>query len=316
MSLFLASIGLALVLRQALLLAYGPQPQQYRVDPYKVHVLGSVRLSQAQFITILAAAAIIVAIGLFLSRTTLGRTMRALADDRALAAIAGLDVGRIIALTWILSGMLAAIAGILAGLAQTTFDPNFGVPAPPPDLRRGRSRWHRQRLRRARRRPDARRRDGALDLALLLRRRRPGLQARRRLRRARRRADGEAAGALRPAHGSYERTCERRVLGLRRRRRRHLHDLRARAPAAVRAHRPPQLRPRRLHGDRRVRDGDPRREGAIEHVGRGAARDPRRCRRGPAARLAVAEATRRLLRDRHDRLQRDRPLRRARIRTR
>ena len=30
MSLFLASIGLALVLRQALLLAYGPQPQTYR----------------------------------------------------------------------------------------------------------------------------------------------------------------------------------------------------------------------------------------------------------------------------------------------
>ena len=126
MSLFLASIGLALVLRQALLLAYGPQPQEFRVDPYKVHVLGSVRLSQAQFITILAAAAIIVAIGLFLSRTTLGRTMRALADDRSLAAIAGLDVGRIIAFTWVLSGMLAAIAGILAGLAQTTFDPNFG----------------------------------------------------------------------------------------------------------------------------------------------------------------------------------------------
>jgi neutral amino acid transport system permease protein len=126
MSLFLASIGLALVLRQALLLAYGPQPQQYRVDPYKVHVLGSVRLSQAQFITILTAGAIIVAVGLFLSRTTIGRTMRALADDRALAAIAGVDVGRVIALTWILSGMLAAIAGVLAGLAQTTFDPNFG----------------------------------------------------------------------------------------------------------------------------------------------------------------------------------------------
>jgi branched-subunit amino acid ABC-type transport system permease component len=126
MSLFLASIGLALILRQALLLAYGPQPQQYRVDPYKVHVLGSVRLSQAQFITILTAGAIIIAVGLFLSRTTLGRTMRALADDRALASIAGIDVGRIIALTWVLSGALAAIAGVLAGLAQTTFDPNFG----------------------------------------------------------------------------------------------------------------------------------------------------------------------------------------------
>jgi neutral amino acid transport system permease protein len=126
MSLFLASIGLALVLRQTLLLAYGPQPQTYRVDEFKVYVLGSVRLSQAQFITIVTAAVVIVGIGLFLARTTLGRTMRALADDRALAAIAGVDVGRAIAFTWILSGLLAGIAGVLAGLAQTTFDPNFG----------------------------------------------------------------------------------------------------------------------------------------------------------------------------------------------
>src|SRR6266576_7075657 len=89
MSLFLASIGLALVLRQALLFGYGPQPQQYRVDPYKVYVLGSVRLSEAQFVSIIVAAAVIVTLGLFLSRTTLGRTMRAMADDRELAAIAG-----------------------------------------------------------------------------------------------------------------------------------------------------------------------------------------------------------------------------------
>jgi branched-subunit amino acid ABC-type transport system permease component len=126
MSLFLASIGLALVLRQALLFGYGPQPQQYRVDPYKVYVLGSVRLSEAQFVSIIAAAAVIVTLGLFLSRTTLGRTMRAMADDRELAAIAGVNVARVITYTWILSGLLAGVAGVLAALVQTTFDPNFG----------------------------------------------------------------------------------------------------------------------------------------------------------------------------------------------
>ena len=126
MSLFLASIGLALVLRQSLLLAAGPQPRAFHVDPYKVYVLGSVRLSEAQFIAIVVAAGAISAIGVFLSRTTLGRTMRALADDRALAAVAGIDVGRVIGFTWVLAGLLAAVAGVLAGLVQTTFDPNFG----------------------------------------------------------------------------------------------------------------------------------------------------------------------------------------------
>jgi branched-subunit amino acid ABC-type transport system permease component len=126
MSLFLASIGLALVLRQALLLAYGPQPQTYAVNQYKVYVIGSVRLSEPQFITIIVAVAAIGVIGVLLSRTTLGRTMRALADDRALAAIAGIHVGRVIRYTWLVSGLLAGLAGVLAGLVQSSFDPNFG----------------------------------------------------------------------------------------------------------------------------------------------------------------------------------------------
>ena len=126
MSLFLASIGLALVLRQVLLLAYGPQPQTYAVDQYKVYVIGSVRLSEPQFITIVVAAGAIGVIGVLLARTSVGRTMRALADDRALAAISGIHVGRVIRYTWLVSGLLAGLAGVLAGLVQSSFDPNFG----------------------------------------------------------------------------------------------------------------------------------------------------------------------------------------------
>lgn len=126
MSLFLASIGVALVLRQVILLIWGPQPRAFDVNPYKVYVIGSVRLSLAQVIAIVAAAIAIVLIGLFLSRTQTGRVMRAMADDRALAQLSGIDVNRVIRETWVISGFAAGLAGVLAGLVQSTFDPNFG----------------------------------------------------------------------------------------------------------------------------------------------------------------------------------------------
>jgi branched-subunit amino acid ABC-type transport system permease component len=126
MSLFLASIGLALVLRQLLLLVAGPQAKAYRVDPYKVYVLFGARISQAQLIAIVTAAVAIACVGAFLARTTTGRVLRALADDRTLAAVAGIDVGRAIRVTWVVSGALSGLAGVLLGLVEYSFDPNFG----------------------------------------------------------------------------------------------------------------------------------------------------------------------------------------------
>ncbi len=126
MSLFLASIGLALVLRQLVLLVAGPQPRAFAVDPYKVYVIGDVRLSAGQAVAIVAGLAAIVAVGLLLGLSSAGRSMRAVANDRSLAAVAGIDTGRVIVLTWVLSGLLAGLAGVLAGLVQSSFDPSFG----------------------------------------------------------------------------------------------------------------------------------------------------------------------------------------------
>ena len=126
MSLFLASIGLALVLRQSVLLAAGSAPRSYDVNPYRVFVLGSVRLAEAQVIAVATAAVTIVVVGLFLALTTWGRVLRAMADDRALAAVAGIDVAGATRLAWLISGLLAGLAGVLAAMVEYSFDPNFG----------------------------------------------------------------------------------------------------------------------------------------------------------------------------------------------
>ena len=199
--------------------------------------------------------------------------MRAVADDRALAAVAGIDTGRVVLATWVLSGLLAASRGRARRLVQSSVRPELRLHAAAAGLRRRRARRDRQRLRRARRRACCSgsrwsSRPGpaffggvdpvykpvvafACSIGVLLVR---------------------PQGLLGRARPRMSVARERRVLGVRRRRRRHLHDPRARAAARVRVRRPAQLRPGRVHGDRRLHDGDPRREGGLEHVARGAAR--------------------------------------------
>jgi branched-subunit amino acid ABC-type transport system permease component len=125
-SLFIAAIGLALVLRHLIFLAADARPRRYDVDVFQVYELGPIRLSQSQLVAVGIALAAIGLVGLMLARTSLGKTMRALSDDRSLAAIAGIDVDRTVVVTWILAGGLAGVAGLLQGLVLNAFTPNFG----------------------------------------------------------------------------------------------------------------------------------------------------------------------------------------------
>lgn len=126
MSLFIASIGLALVLRNVLFLSATAEPRTYPVDVFQVYALGSLRISKTQAIAVAAALVAIAFVALLLARTTLGKSMRALSDDSVLAAVSGIEVDRVIVATWALAGALAGLAGVLAALVQSSFDPNVG----------------------------------------------------------------------------------------------------------------------------------------------------------------------------------------------
>ncbi len=125
-SLFIVSIGLALVLRNAILLWRGGGPRRYEVDVFQVYELGPIRLSLSQIVVIAVAFTAIVLVGLALAGTTIGKAMRALSDSRDLASVSGIDTDRITAYTWILGAALAGLAGVLQGLVQNAFTPNMG----------------------------------------------------------------------------------------------------------------------------------------------------------------------------------------------
>jgi branched-subunit amino acid ABC-type transport system permease component len=70
--------------------------------------------------------AAIALVGLLLARTSIGRSMRAYADNPDLASVAGVDSDRVVLYTWVLAGSLAGLAGELQGLIQGAFDPSMG----------------------------------------------------------------------------------------------------------------------------------------------------------------------------------------------
>jgi branched-chain amino acid transport system permease protein len=57
-----------------------------------------------------------VALQLLLTRTTLGRAMRATAMNPALARVAGVDTDAVVRATWVIGAALAAVAGVFAGI--------------------------------------------------------------------------------------------------------------------------------------------------------------------------------------------------------
>ena len=122
----LITVGLALMLRDLIFMVAGTDIRQYGIDEMAVLNLGLVRISPGQAVAIAITIVVAPAVGFLLAKTALGKSMRAVADNRDLAAISGIDVDRIGAYVWLLAGALAGLGGVMLAVVQGTFDPNLG----------------------------------------------------------------------------------------------------------------------------------------------------------------------------------------------
>ncbi|MEV7427377.1 ABC transporter permease [Streptomyces sp. NPDC091212] len=112
LALMVAGRGIALVLL--------PQLKDVR-DP-GLAALGSGDLFGVPYL-VLIAAALALAVGFTVRRTTFGRQLLAIGDSRPAARLAGLPVRRVLILVYVCSGVLAAIAGVLATARLQASDP-------------------------------------------------------------------------------------------------------------------------------------------------------------------------------------------------
>jgi Branched-chain amino acid ABC-type transport system, permease components len=115
-----------MVLRYSVQFFAGGQVRSVGLDTTSSVDIGPWHLGSLQFIVMLVGLATILITGAGLRYTRLGKEMRAVADNIALAEVAGIDTRRTIRITWAVAGSLAALAGILYATAIGSINPNFG----------------------------------------------------------------------------------------------------------------------------------------------------------------------------------------------
>jgi branched-chain amino acid transport system permease protein len=69
-----------------------------------------------QILVLLSGAALMIGLRVLVSRTRLGKQMRAVASDREAAEMLGINVNMTIAATFFIGSALAGVAGVMAGL--------------------------------------------------------------------------------------------------------------------------------------------------------------------------------------------------------
>ena len=119
-SLFMATIGLTFVIEGLAQLMWGSQPHGLDIgiqDEPLGWITDATGMNVSKFDLAAAgiAAALVTSLGLFFSRTRIGRALRAVADDHQAALAVGIPLQQIWGIVWTVAGFVALVAGMLWG---------------------------------------------------------------------------------------------------------------------------------------------------------------------------------------------------------
>jgi neutral amino acid transport system permease protein len=120
------ALGLAFVLRYVIQFIWGTDPRSLDADVTSSISFLGLSIGETELIVVIISFVVLTAVATMLRVTSLGRQMRALADNFDLAETTGIDTGQVVLKTWLLAGGLAGLAGVLVVAATGSLTPNTG----------------------------------------------------------------------------------------------------------------------------------------------------------------------------------------------
>lgn len=124
-TLLIASIGVTLIIQGLIRLFFGSgtysffeteQKQLIRVPVPLEGVTRTINFTQPQLLMVVCTVVAVIALHFFLTRSRLGKAMRAMADNADLAQVSGINTKLVVRVTWVIAGGLAAMAGVMLAL--------------------------------------------------------------------------------------------------------------------------------------------------------------------------------------------------------
>ena len=126
----ISTIGLTIILQNLAVYIFGGQQMAFpETMEQRLYRLGPVTVSSAQLFILTVAIALMVVLWLFIARTKLGRAIRATAENHETAALLGVDVDRVVLITFIIGSGIAGVAGVLDGIKNSNISPFMGLGA-------------------------------------------------------------------------------------------------------------------------------------------------------------------------------------------
>lgn len=124
----LSTLGFSIILQNVATNVWGSDPLQLPDEVLGTRFsFGPVSASAMQLTALGATVALVALLAFVVQRTSLGRALRAVAEDRDVARLLGVSAGPLTLLAFTLSGALAGAAGVLIGLHYAAITPYVGV---------------------------------------------------------------------------------------------------------------------------------------------------------------------------------------------
>jgi branched-chain amino acid transport system permease protein len=124
----LSTLGFSIILQNVATNVWGSDPLQLDDEPLAARFsVGAVSISEMQILVLAVTVLLVAALAYIIQRTSIGRALRAIAEDRDVARLLGVSASKLIFLAFVLSGALAGAAGVLISLHYAAITPYVGV---------------------------------------------------------------------------------------------------------------------------------------------------------------------------------------------